>query len=378
MTTIVKAANAAEFLSFVPRMLGFVPQLSLVVVPFARSRTLGAMRFDLPHGDEDVDRIAATVIGMACRVALADAVALVVYTDADVGRLVPLTALPHDGLVAALAGRADACGLRLVDALCVAADAWCPYLDGDAHPRDLAELDLSDAVAPGDQSSGAELPAVADGEREAVDAAVGAFSRAVEVLCGPDAAGGPDSAASGDADARVDPQALAAVCAIDDLPGLFEDVLDWDAAALAPYRVATLAWCLSRPALRDIALVQWCRGPSAGDEALDAQLRWEDGEEYPAHLAMMMWGEGERPDPARLSRALDVVRRVAATAPLHDRPGALATAAWLSWALGHSTHADRYARGATDIEPEHGLAEIVLSFVGMGHLPDWAFRRTLP
>ena len=29
---------------------------------------------------------------------------------------------------------------------------------------------------------------------------------------------------------------------------------------------------------------------------------------------------------------------------------------------------------ACDLEPEHGLAEIVRSFVHAGHLPDWAFR----
>ena len=127
--------------------------------------------------------------------------------------------------------------------------------------------------------------------------------------------------------------------------------------------------------MRDIALVQWCGGFAAGDEALDAQLRWESGEEYPAHLAMQMWGEGERPDPNRLEAALALSRRVAAAAPRAVRAGALASCAWLSWALGRSTHAERYALLAGEIEPEHGLAEIVRSFVLAGHLPDWAFRR---
>ena len=48
---------------------------------------------------------------------------------------------------------------------------------------------------------------------------------------------------------------------------------------------------------------------------------------------------------------------------------------WLAWALGRSTHAERYAILACEVEPEHGLAEIVRSFVLAGHLPDWAFRR---
>ena len=145
--------------------------------------------------------------------------------------------------------------------------------------------------------------------------------------------------------------------------------LGWDAACLAPFDAAALTWCLARPALRDIALVQWCGGMAAGDEALDAQLRWESGEEYPAHLAMQMWGEGERPDPDRLEAALALSRRVAAAAPRAVRAGPLATCAWLAWALGRSTHAERYATLACEIEPEHGLAEIVRSFVLAGHLP---------
>jgi hypothetical protein len=64
-----------------------------------------------------------------------------------------------------------------------------------------------------------------------------------------------------------------------------------------------------------------------------------------------------------------------AVAPRADRPGTLAVCAWLSWALGRSTHAEVYASAAREIEPEHGLSEIVLSFVAAGHLPDWAFRR---
>ncbi|MBN9173996.1 MAG: hypothetical protein J0I70_07570, partial [Microbacterium sp.] len=51
-----------------------------------------------------------------------------------------------------------------------------------------------------------------------------------------------------------------------------------------------------------------------------------------------------------------------------------ATCAWLSWALGRSTHAESFARRACELEPEHGLGEIVRSFVAVGHVPDWAFR----
>ena len=388
MTTIVSAGSAAQFLSLVPRMLGYRPAASVVLIPFAGSRSIGAMRFDLPDGVDEIDRTAATLIGMVCRLPDADAVAAVVYTDArfaDGG-------MPHRDLLDALGRRADACGVRVTDALCVAGDAWGSHLD-PALPRSGRPLaDLADTpggaahlpVADGDQATGAQLPQCDLAERERTARALAALDGAVGLVCGPEAAGlsGADaSAASADAeedetgDGRVDPQALATVCLLDDLPTLFEDALSWKPEALPAYHAAALIWCLARPALRDIALVQWSSGMGAGDEALDAQLRWESGEEYPTHLAMRMWGEGERPDPDRLEAALALSRQAAAVAPRALRPGALATCAWLAWALGRSTHADRYAALACEIEPEHGLSEIVRSFVSAGHLPDWAFRR---
>ncbi|SFR90785.1 protein of unknown function [Microbacterium sp. cf046] len=391
MTTIVKAANAAQFLSLIPKMLGYHPVRSLVLVPFAGSRSIGAMRFDLPAADEadETDRIAATLIGMVCRLPDADAVAAIAYTDESFAH----GGMPHRDLIAALERRADACCVRVTDALCVAADAWgsqfdptCPGFGrpleelGDA-PKGAEQL----SVAEGDQAAGAALPDVDVAEKERTARALAALEDAVRLVCGPDSAGTASSErTTGPADAapassqdgrRVDPQALSAVCGLDDLPTLFEEAMHWDASSLAPFDAAALAWCLARPALRDIALVQWCGGMAAGDEALDAQLRWESGEEYPAHLAMQMWGEGERPDPDRLEAALALSRRIAAAAPRAVRAGPLATCAWLAWALGRSTHAERYASLACEIEPEHGLAEIVRSFVLAGHLPDWAFRR---
>ncbi|GAA1978957.1 hypothetical protein GCM10009777_10220 [Microbacterium pumilum] len=400
----MKAASPAEFLSLVPHLLGFRPVRSLVVIPFAGSRSLGAMRFDLPDDEPDaIDRVASTIIGMVCRVAEAESLTTVVYTDA---RFADAEGMPHRDLSAALETRAHACGMRVVDGLCVAGDGWGSYLDAECPPAGRALAELGDGAAPvgslpdpaGDQTTGATLPSVDLAERERVARALASLHDAVALLCGPDSNGddredvgaaadagidvdgaaasaATDVPAAPDDSRRIDPRALAAVCVLDDLPTLFEAALAWDIDALEPYDAASIAWCLARPAMRDIALVQWCGGLAAGDEALDAQLRWEAGEEYPAHLAMHMWGEGAQPDPDRLSAALGLARRVAAGAPRGERAGALATCAWLAWALGRSTHAELYALEACTIEPEHGLAEIVRSFVHAGHLPDWAFQR---
>ncbi|WP_210602411.1 DUF4192 family protein [Brevibacterium oceani] len=53
------------------------------------------------------------------------------------------------------------------------------------------------------------------------------------------------------------------------------------------------------------------------------------------------------------------------------RADTYAVIAWFEWALGGSTMADSYARAATDIDPEHGLAKLVVRAVRLGFLPRW-------
>lgn len=370
MTTIIPASTAPAFLSLLPHLAGCTPRQSLVLVPFQDTRTSGVMRFDLPGpaAAGEIDRIAATVVGLVCRVADVDGLMVVVYTDDPIDGGDDLA---QGALVDAVLDRADACGLRVTDALCVAADGWGSYLDPDVPPggyplTELEPADLGDLGhdVSGDQHTGRELPEVDPDDRDRV-------ARAFESLADAARTVWDDSEAS----ARVDPQGLAAVCALDDVPNLFEDSLSWDVDALHSFDVAALLWCLGRPGLRDVALAQWGRDINAGDAALEAQVRWEAGSEYPPELAQHMIGEGPAPDPRRLATALEVVRLVAALAPEPARPGPLATAAWLNWALGRSTIAAWHAERALDIDPDHGLASIVASFAAASHLPAWAFDR---
>jgi len=372
MPTTVTAADPAHFLSLVPRLLGYTPARSLVLVPMRGSRSLGALRVDLPPDELDgAEAVAANVVGMVCRIPRADGMIAVIYTDASAS-----LDLPGYALVAALDRHADACGLPLIDALTVAGDGWGSHHDPQRPEggRPLAELERHLPPLPGDQRSGAALPEAPAQTRDDVEVALRALQSALSVLCGIPAEIPAENAAD-DAATRIDPAALEAACAFGDLPTLFEDALGWDAGGRTPMRIAELAWCLNRPALRDVALVQWSSDRTGGERALEAQRRWEDGADYPADLASVMWGEGERPDPDRLEAALTLVRHVAAAAPEPLRAGPLAMCAWLAWALGRSTHAEHYATLAQRIEPDHGLADIVRSFVAAAHLPDWAFRQ---
>ncbi|MCR2825522.1 DUF4192 domain-containing protein [Microbacterium sp. zg.Y909] len=368
MTTIVKAADAAHFLSLLPAMLGFTPVRSLVLVPFRGSRSIGALRLDLPRDGTDLDAFAATCLGMVCRVPRADALAAAVFSDESC-----MSGLPGSALLASIGRAADACGLRITDALSIGSDGWGSTLDADCprggRPLEALALPVPVTTAPGDQTTGSVLPPVHQKQAEAVASALRAVRTAARELGGAEGEGPPRRGRP-----RIHPEALAAVGRLDDVVACFEQSLDTDPAALAPFEAALLVWCLSRPALRDVAIVQWAADARRGIRALDAQRRWEEGADYPSDLAMTMWGDGPQPDPARLTRALELTRRLAALAPPAARPGALATCAWLSWALGRSTHADLYARMAAELDPDHGLTQIVLAFVAAGHLPDWAFR----
>jgi tetratricopeptide (TPR) repeat protein len=160
-----------------------------------------------------------------------------------------------------------------------------------------------------------------------------------------------------------------------DPPLLFETLVGESPDALGPHELALLAFCLGRPLLRDVALVQWAAGLSAGDAAYQAQIRYTEGEPLPDDVGRTMIGEGPRPDTSRLEAALELCRRAAAAAPRESRPGALAACAWISWALGRSTHAAHYVEQALGIDPHHRLSAVVAALVEHSRLPEWAFAR---
>ena len=184
------------------------------------------------------------------------------------------------------------------------------------------------------------------------------------------------AASAADDSRRIDPRALAAVCVLDDLPTLFEAALAWDAdSARALRRRGDRVVPRRGPRC---ATSRSCSGAAASPPATRRSTRSCGGRRARSirRTSRCTCGaRGRSPiligcPPRSSSRAGS--RRVHRAA---SGPGALATCAWLAWALGRSTHAELYALEACAIEPEHGLAEIVRSFVHAGHLPDWAFQR---
>nr|WP_201468783.1 DUF4192 family protein [Microbacterium hydrocarbonoxydans] len=366
MTTVLRASGSSEFLSIVPSLAGFTPRQSLVLLPFRSSRSYGAMRLDLPNDDVSLEQYADSAIGLVARVENTDAVAVVVYTDDEGYPTRDGLVLPYTVEIDEVLGCAADSGLRIVDALCVTPSGWASYLDDEPTLRALDEeapqVDGLGDVS-GDQLAGTELPAADLAEKERVARAL----RDLDELLAHERTGGITG--------RENPQAIAALALLEDLPAFFESVLT-NPADLPPFAHAALLWCLNRPIFRDVALTQWATDLLGGVRTLDAQLAYRDGRDsVPDDLGEVFLGRGPAPDAPRLRRALDTVRTAAARAPRLSRPAPLTMAAWISWALGRASHAGHYLDLARSIEPEYGLASLLDTMIGAAVLPEWAFRR---
>jgi hypothetical protein len=327
MTTIVKSKSLGDFVALIPALLGFHPTNSLVLIPMANKRTLGGIRIDLPASDTDTRSVAQTCLGYVLKVASVEGIAIFTYGDGE----------PRRELVDEIVAASRQAGLAIADAAHINADGWTSYFDQDNAVAPVPEASHH-APTGGDQNTGGRLP-------------------------------------EADADFRSDVlHALEdASPTLADVPVLAELVAS--GATLTATHAADLALTLHSPLTRDVLLVQWAAGAELGAEALEAQVGWQAGGFIPEDVQRVMLGTAKRPDPTRLTAALDAVTLLAAHLPEALRPGSLAAAAWLSWALGRSSQAQSFSQMALTIDPDHGLSRIVLSQVGAGMLPEWAFIR---
>lgn len=368
--------------------------------------------------------VASRLVGMLCKVPGADAVVPVVYTD---DRFADAARIPHAGFVAALVDQARTAGFLVRDALCVAADGWGSYLDEDCprrgRPLALIEASTVNGAIPrelrndlGPVDAGSELPTVDLATKERVARLVAGLRQYVGSpgdRSGPDGRDGYDelyrlnefdSDADGDevdhglddglddyadtygdadggddyADDHADDYGNA--CDDDDppgngwLPGFAEDMLELSPDSIGDRAAAVLILFLQSPMVRDVVMLQWAFGLEVGELALEENERYFAGDDPARFLvAPLMWGDGPRPNVARVLAAIALVKALAARAPRSMRPPLLCQLAWFSWALGRSSLAGRFVEEAERIDPHYGLAELLRSMLGAGHLPEWAF-----
>ena len=403
MSTIVKTARAEDFLAVVPRLVGFAPKNSIVLVVFRGRRTCGAVRFDLPQptvpeptvpeptvqnkrvpddsNSKFYRRVATTVVGTLSKIPGVDAVVPVVYTGeafADSG------GIPRGVFVAAVMDRLRYSGFRVRDALCVASDAWGSYLDEScpATGRPLAAITdspvLGDLPADDYEHAGAveqqaALPTVTLFQAERVARLVRRFAELIDHETSADdsaarhaqifrAIGLPTFRDSGEVSEMLD------------TPAAIEAILRHEPADLDPVVAAFVIATVRSPAMRDVIMLQWAFDLDTGVRVLRDARRFALG--TPADeldSAVLMLGEGPRPRPERVLSAISTLKTITAMAPRASRPPLFCMLAWLNWALGRSSLAHLFVSAAEDIDANYGLAEVMRAVLDRGMLPEWAF-----
>lgn len=382
--TILRSSTDADFLAMLPTLVGRTVSHSLLVVPFAGKRTTGGMRIDLPDAGADVsvhERLASVALGAMSRLEWCDAVTFAVYTD----ETFPAAFAGHEALVNHLSERFTEAGFIVRDAFCVAGDGWASWFDEAPafEGRSLDEIARSALAAetraavngrelePHD--AGAQLPTADPRLAELLTSAVdGLLTESVER----------------DAFGRWLPASLPH-------PVPFIETLLQRSAPDTPIPLlARLAALSVHPAHRDVMMLQIAFGRKVGKRAYAENSRWlaaqaesglpmddvvraelESGDaRATSEMGELLTGEaGTPPRPARIERAIGLLRRTIVHLPSDLRPDLLCMLAWLHWAMGASTVAGAHIAAAIEIDPQHGMAQILHVLVASGKIPEWIF-----
>lgn len=368
MTDVMKAQSDAEFLGMVPRLAGYTATNSIICAPFAGKRTEAAFRLDLPQRKRTADyrAISSWIIGTLGRMRGVDGVALVIYTDetfeANHG-------VPWLDFSRYLADSVHKQGFHMPGFLCVAADGWANYFDRD-YPREGRPLTEIPAGAPvASIAERTELPQVSEAERYS-------FLEMIVDLC-----------------SGYWPSNLQHIDTSDDR-SFIEVCATWREGELPEAMLALLAEFCQSNAYRDEIALQFAFGMLVADamaEQNDAyrEIQRRDGgtmddvvlREIEAgraslddEFAGLLMGVGRmRPNVERVEHGIQLFKRIVALAPRHYTPNALCIVAWLLWARGLASGAGHFIDQALEIDPEHGMAQLLHTIVANGRLPEWTF-----
>lgn len=377
--TILHASGGADFLAMLPTLAGCTVRESILIVPFAGTRTMGVMRIDLPSQGAPYDRLGSIALGSMSRLEGCDGVILAAYTDATF----PVAFAQWERLIAALDERFESAGFTVKDAYCVAQDGWASWYEPsppfDGHPR--SEIDESPMAAhAAEVRGGAPLTAhTAAGSLPPADPeTAGRLTAMVDGLI---------SGHELDAFGRWQP------ANIPDAIAFIEELLERDADDTPLPMLARLALHSMRPDRRDEMVLQIAFGRAVGeraradserrhevqrtqqlsmDEIVAAETAQSDGR--PDEQGELFLGESVRePHVVRVRRAIDILRRTIVHLDPDLRPDLLCMLAWLHWAVGASSAAGHHVESALRIDPEHTLAAGLLALIESGKVPEWVY-----
>lgn len=342
----VRIRTPQSLLRLLPRLVGPPEAPSLVALPFERGRSGMPMVLDLPHR-RSIAAIARAILAGTRR---ADAVVLVACLPAPLGAEPLPLRLELTRLVDRLAGA----GVRCLELLALAPDAWGDYAMPECARGPIAELDLLDDPAPGMP----ELPAI-PGVPVAGD---GPAARAVE--------GWLESLDLVHVEAAADAPIPALERAVELAPRLGggPGPLGIDPAKAAAVAIALVA----HPMLRDLAIELAIDGVDAAAATL-ASID-EHGAVGGDGAAERFLGCGPEPDPDRLHDRLRRWTAIAEATPLEARAPLLVIVGFLHFFLGRGRTAGRCAELAMVADPGLTMAPLLRDIIDAKGAPDWVLR----
>lgn len=313
-------SDSYELLQHVALLTGFELADCLVCIAFRDGYSAGAFRVRLPPR-HDEGALPAALTGLAARFPSGTEFVLVIYANQE---------LPRPDLVQSIDEGLHSAGFMVRELLWQAAGRWGNYLTGTNEPYRPAR---------GARSS----PNLV---RNAVD---------------------ESARFTGDANAvRAGLGEMPAPIPSDGLVQQIEDVCAGDAE---PSAITAVIAALANPTLRDLILLQFAWGESAGHAYVTALAAGKS----PGGLSVLTGCGSRTPSFARIALARTACYRLRAL-QLESVHAALWTIeGWLSWAVGESSHAGECFEYALALDPDYTLAQLLDAVVGSGHVPDWAF-----
>jgi len=342
----VRIRTPQSLLRLLPRLVGSTEAPSLVALPFRRGRSGMPMVLDLPE-PRSADAITRAIRAGARG---ADAVVLVACLSSPIGA----GPLPLQRELRGIADRLGRAGMRCLELLALAPDAWGDYAAPDFARGPLAELDLLDDPAPG-----VPAPPVVPGVpvHRDDDAA-----RAVE--------GWLDTIDLVEVSAAADAPIAALERAVELAPrlGSGRGPLGVDPAKAAAIAIALVA----RPMLRDLAIELAIDGRDAAAATLAAID--EHGSLAGDGAAERFLGCGPEPDAERLQDRLRRWTTIAEATPLEGRAPLLVIVGFLHFFVGRGRTAGRCAELAMAADPGLTMAPLLRDIVDAKGAPDWVLR----
>ena len=347
----VKIRTPQSLLRLLPRLVGPTEAPSLVALPFTGSRSGMPMVLDLP------DRRSAAAAAGAIRAGSlgGDAVVLIACLEASLGA----DPLPLRAEMDRLARQLSRRGVRVLELLALAPDAWGDYATPESARGPLAELDLLDDPAPGVPDA-APIPGVPATRDDEASREVAAWLHSLE---------------QEDVDPACDDPIAALELAVQLAPQLARGSGGPGADAA---KAAALAVMLAeRPAIRDLAIEIAIEGAEAARATLasiDGTAVIGGGDAAADAAASRFLGLGPAPDAERLHDHLDRWTAIAEATPLELRAPLLVIVGFLHFFVGRGRTAGRCAELAMAIDPRLTMAPLLRDIVDTKGAPDWVLR----